>query len=111
MPATEIIPQNLAPEGLEVTFESANVDGNYFVNNGRMVLRVRNASASVRTVTCSAPGKCDQGFNHPVAVLVEANEERDLGLFSSSRFNDENGRVNITYSSVTGVTVAVIKTI
>lgn len=109
MAASEIISQECTSAGLEVTFESANADGNYFTNNGRKVLRVKNGGGADITITVDSPTECDQGFTHDVEVTVTASEERDIGPFKTTRFNDSNGRVNITYSGVTSVTVAVIE--
>jgi hypothetical protein len=108
MAATAITVQQMTSAGLEATTAAANVDGNYFINNGKTFLHVINGSASDITVTIDSPTECSQGGTHDVPVLVSAGEERFIGPLNQGRFNDDNGRVNVTYTAVTTVTVACI---
>lgn len=109
MAATELTAQQCTPLGLEVTFTAANADGNYFINNGRMVLRIKNGDTASINVIIQSPVPCDQGYTHNVIVTIDAGKEKDIGPFRTTRFNDENGKVNITYSGVTNVMVALIE--
>ena len=52
--------------------------------------------------------RCDQGHDHDVTVNVPSSGERLIGPFTR-RFNDELGRVNVSYSAVTSVTVAAFR--
>ena len=109
MAATEITVQSMTSAGLEVTFEAANAAGNFFENNGRTYLVVKNGDSSDHSVIIDSPGACDQGFYHDVTIVVTLAEERSIGPFSTARFNDTSGNVNVTYTAVTSVTVAAIK--
>lgn len=101
--------QNMTASGLEAVFTAADVAGDSFANDGNTFLRVKNGDVSDKTVTVLSPIECNQGFPHDINVVITAGEERDIGLFLRNRFNDENGKVNVTYSAITSVTVAAIK--
>lgn len=100
--------QSATSAGLEVTFASATSGGDAFVNDGKSILRVKNGDDADMTVTIDSPTECNQGGTHDITVTVTAGEERDIGPFLRNRFNDEDGKVQVTYSAVTSVTVAVI---
>jgi len=109
MAATELTVQTMTSAGLEATFTAANADGNFFENNGRTFIWIKNGDVSDHSIVIDSPGACDQGFYHDVTVVVAAGEERLIGPFTTARFNDTNGNVNVTYSAVTSVTIAVVK--
>lgn len=100
--------QKSTTNGLETTFAPASVAGDSFTNDGKTILRVKNGDVADKTITIDSPIACNHGFTHDVAVVVTAGEERDIGPFLRNRFNDENGKVNVTYSAVTSVTIAAI---
>ena len=103
MAASEITVQSMTSAGLEVTYGAANADGNFFTNNGRTWLRVKNADTKNHAVLIDSPGACDQGFYHDVTVQVPAHTGSiDSGPFISSRFTDTLGNVNITYIASVG---------
>ncbi len=105
----EILVQEVLLTGLEETTQAAAAGGDYFVNDGKTVLHVINGSAGDITVTVDSPKECNQGFTHDAAVVVTAGEERFIGPFDRKRFNDANGRVQVTYSGVTSLTVAALR--
>lgn len=109
MAASALTLQSMVNSGLEATYAAANVDGNYFQNNGNVFLHIINGSGGDITVTIDSPTECDQGETHDIAVVVTAGEERMIGPFNSNRFNDDDGRVQVTYSGVTSLTAAAIK--
>ncbi len=109
MAVVELTVQEMLPAGLAVAFVAAAAAGNSFVNNGRTFLRVRNGGGAAITVTVVASGRCDQTFLHPETVSIPAGGERDIGAFAIARFSDTTGRVTVTYSAVTTVTVAAIR--
>jgi hypothetical protein len=110
MAESALTPQSMVPGGTEVTFEAANVDGNFFENTGKMFLWVKNGSASPITVNIDSPTNCNYGFAHDVSVVITAGEDRLIGLFATARFNDSSKYVHITYTAVTTVTVALVTT-
>lgn len=101
--------QRVQLNGIDPVFNSADVAGDSFVNDGRVVLHVKNSDVSDKTVTVDSVAPCNQGSFHDLLVTIPAGDERLIGPFSVQRFNDSNNKVNITYSAVTSVTVAVIK--
>lgn len=99
--------QQILRTGTGVTFASANSGGDSFPNTGNEVLHVKNGGGSSVTVTINSQAQCSFGFDHDETVSVPAGGEREIGPFPKSRFNDTSDRVNVTYSAVTSVTVAV----
>lgn len=111
MAATEITSQQLVPEGITVTFEACNVDGNFFLNsNGRYYIIVKNTGTE-KTVHIASPIECSQGYTHPLDVVIPATTGNiSSGVFETGRFNDSNNYVQLTYpGGITGLTIAVIK--
>lgn len=84
--------------------------GDTFINNGRTFISVKNADATSHTVTVASQVNCNQGVNHPVAVIVAAGEERIIGPFATDRFSDVNGQGVLTYTAVTAMSIAVFST-
>jgi len=109
MAATALTVQSMVNTGLEATYAACNADGNYFTNNGETFLHVINGSGGDITVTVDSPTECSQGETHDIAVVVTAGEERMIGPLNQSRFNDDDGRAQVTYSGVTSLTAAAIK--
>lgn len=93
----------------DVNFVAAGAGGDSFVNNGQVVLIVKNGDASPKTVTINSQQLCSQGFDHDISVVVAAGDEALIGKFPTGRFNDTTGSVLITYSAVTNVTVAAVQ--
>jgi hypothetical protein len=74
-------------------------------------LHVKNGGGGSITVTVDSVTPCNQGGDHDLAVAVPAAQERMIGPLPASRFaNATTGLVNITYSGVTTVTVAALRT-
>jgi hypothetical protein len=109
MAASALSLQTMSVTGLEATYASCNADGNYFTNNGHTFMHVINGSGGDITVTVDSPTECNQGSTHDVTVTVTAGEERMIGPFEQGRFNDDDGRVQVSYSTVTSLTAGAIK--
>lgn len=107
--ATLTVQTSNLTSGLEPTYASAAGGGDQFANSGKEFLHVKNGGGGAVTVTIDSQTNCNFGHDHNIAVSVGAGEEWILGPFPKSRFNDSSGLVQITYSGVTSVTVAVIK--
>jgi hypothetical protein len=95
--------------GLATTFTAASAGGDSFVNSGRAYLHVKNGDTTDKTITVNSQTPCNYGFDHDAVVTVPAAGERIIGPFPKNRFDDANGQVQITYSAVTSVTVAVVE--
>lgn len=83
--------------------------GDSFQNSGKEFIAVLNGSGGAITVTVAAQRGCaDFGVTnaaHDIVVSVAAGATRLIGPFPTDKFNDSNGRVQITYSGVTSLTV------
>lgn len=106
MAASALIPVQVTRSGVADTLAAANVDGNYYTNGGSTWLEVLNSSiASINVIVA--------GLTDGITVVslktiaVGAGARKKIGPFPSTPYSDANGRVNITYSDVTTVTVGV----
>lgn len=97
--------QDINQSGLNAVLVAANVGGDSFPNDGKTMLRVKNGSGASVTVTINSVAPCSYGFDHDVTVTAAAGEDRLIGPFQQSRFNDNTGQVGVAYSVVTSVTV------
>jgi hypothetical protein len=96
-------------DGGKPSFVPASAGGDDFANSGKTFLIVKNGGAGAVTVTINSQTPCNYGFDHDVQVPVAAGDETWIGPFSKARFNDENGKVQISYSDITSVTVAAVE--
>jgi hypothetical protein len=99
--------QRLSQTGLNPSFSAAGASGDTFTNDGNCWLHIKNGGASPVTVTITARTPCNHGTLHNLAITVPAGEERISPRLEQSRFNDSNGKVSISYSATTSVTVGV----
>lgn len=103
-------------EGLEATYANANADGQAFDNaSGKVILHVKNGSASPVTVTIGSAGSLDGRTVAALSVAVPAGEDRFIGPFPGALYNAADNTLNIdeavsiSFSAATDVTVAAIK--
>lgn len=94
--------------GATLTLAAAAAGGDSFVNLGVEYFQVLNSHATLsRTVTFDSPGTCNcalaNNAAHDLAVVVPGVSAAPanrviIGPFAMPRFNDANGRVQVTYS-------------
>lgn len=101
--------QTVSSAGVAPAFVAAEAGGDKFANYGRTCIIVKNGDASPTTVTVNSQKLCDQGFDHDLTVSVPAGGEKWIGPLDPGRFNNAAGQVEIAYSAVTSVTVAVVQ--
>ncbi|GIW81490.1 MAG: hypothetical protein KatS3mg105_3297 [Gemmatales bacterium] len=94
--------------GVDLSPVAANAGGDEFVNNGRELLYIKNASGSSITLTVQTPVTVDGLAVSDRQITVGAGEEKIIGPFPKGTYNDGNGHVQLSYSAVTSVTVSVI---
>lgn len=99
--------------GLAVALTAAAGGGDSFANDGQTYFRIKNAGAGAVTVTFDSPTTCSFGVAanaaHDLAVVVTNDSAvYEIGPFTQGRYNDTNGRVQVTYSGVVTVTVAAV---
>lgn len=108
--ASALTVQDITLSGLAPSYVAADATGNYFTNQtGRTFLHVKNGGTAAIDVTVDSQQLCSFGFDHNNVVSVPAGGERMIGPFTTTRWNDANGRVNVSYSGVTSVTIAVLQ--
>lgn len=87
---------------------AAAAAGDQFLNDGRQLFYVKNVNVTTRTITI-ATGATILGLAiGDVSFTVVQNAEKVVGPFDPRWFNDSNGYCQVTYSSETDVTVAVV---
>lgn len=106
--------EQIAETGLAATYNTAAAGGDTFDNDtsGRIFILVKNGDASSMTVSCALaknPPSID-GFGvikkDPISVSVPATDERLIGPFPYDAYG---ANPDIQYTSVTSLTVAVLK--
>src|SRR5688572_8313386 len=105
----ELTVQTAVIAGLEATYAAAAGGGDTFKNDGRTIFHVKNASVGDITLTFTTPGLVGGVAIADPTVVVTAGEERIIGPFEPSIFNNSSGLVAVGYSGVTTLTVAAIK--
>lgn len=110
MAATEITRQSITRTGPNpISTASANADGNYWTNDGVEYLYVVNGGGSACVITLDIQKTVDgQSVTDPT-VSVAGSNTSIIGPFTTSVYNDTNNRMNVSYSQVTSVSVAVLR--
>jgi hypothetical protein len=98
----------------DTTFGAADAAGSYIVNNGNVVVQVKNASGSPINVTITSVADQDGRTRGSGDITAVADgKTATFGPFRMDLFNQsaagELGRVYIDYSAATSVTVAAIQ--
>ncbi len=105
MARTELTVQTISRAGLEAVYTTAIADGHKFVNDGMMLVTLKNG-ATDKTITVQTAATVDGKAVADDSVTLTANEERDIGPFPPGIYNQTDGMVYIDYSSPTNVTIA-----
>lgn len=101
--------------GTDLTLDAAAVAGDQFANTGKQLLIISNGDASSKTVTITAQDTSfeDKEYGNAVkqnqSLAVAAGSVGIMGPFPRRAFNDSSDNVQITYSAVTSVEVAVVR--
>ena len=102
--------QTSSQTGTKFIFTEAFISGDTFVNNGSHKLLVKNDSGGEITITFISANTCNFGAAdiraHDRVDVIPANEIRFFRDFDPLRFNDLQSRVSMTYSDVTGLSLA-----
>lgn len=107
--------QPMVEAGLNAAYVAAAGGGDTVDNDGRTFLHVKNGGGGSINVTVSAQVASVQDprkgilTRSNIVVAVTNAQERFIGPFPPSMFNDASGRILITYSGVTSVTVAAVQ--
>ncbi len=102
----------ITPTYTGATFSPASAagGGDKFVNTGNELLYIKNGGGSTITLTLDAQPVPGVGLTiTDPTVSVTAGQEKIIGPFDPRYFTDSSGFLNLSYSAVTSVTVAVIQ--
>lgn len=107
--------QSVGKDGLNPSLTNAAAGGDTYENSGREFLYVENTDASSHDITISAQKSSyeDDVYGEvnldDVQVSVPAGEFRLIGPVSPATYNNDSGQAEISYSSETGMKVAVLQ--
>jgi hypothetical protein len=107
MPAT-ITPFEPARAGTAPVTQAATA-ADQFANTGHQLLYVKNTDGSAHTVHIALGQTVDGITVGPRDVVVPAGAERWIGPFPPTQYNDGGNMVQLTYTSITGMNVGVMK--
>lgn len=109
--------QKPAATPVDISYAACAAGGDKFLNDGKTQIHIKNASAGAITVTFTAGASnantCNFGVTgtaHQRQEVIPAGANRLIGFFDKDRYNDTDGYVNMTYSGVTTLTIAVLGT-
>lgn len=98
-----------SPTLLTPTMNSAAAAGDEFANNGKTFLVFANSSGGAITVTFTTPLTVNGvAVADPTVSVADGATRAIVGPFSEATYNNSNGRVAMTYSSHTGLSVGVV---
>jgi hypothetical protein len=100
----------VAETGTVESLASAAGGGDEFINTGGQFFIVVNGSGGSINVTFDSPNADNFGFTgstNDLVVAVANGARTAIGPFRTDRFNDANGKVQVSYSGVSSVTVGV----
>lgn len=99
--------------GVAITYSACAGGGDSFVNTGRERVHIKNGSGGSITVTfASGSNACSFGVAntaHDRVVTIGAGLDKWIDFFPKEQFSDASGNVNIAYSGVTSLTIAVLR--
>ena len=84
---------------------AAAAGGDAFANSGQEFLYIANGSGASITVTAAIQKAIDGVTPAGKSIIVPATSAAVFGPFNPADYNDNTGKVTITYSGVTTLTV------
>ncbi len=100
--------QTVSRVGLEATYATAGASGDEFDNNGVEFVHIKNGTGGDITVTIETPATVDGLAVAERTVVVTLAEDRFIGPFPRSVYNDSAAKVQLTYSAI-NLTIALLK--
>ena len=99
--------QQIAVTGVNPTYASASGGGDTVEAGDGIFIHIKNGDSGSHTVTVAVPGT-EYGQARPdVTVTVPAGESRFIQIPRS--LADTDGRIHLSYSAVTSVTIAALR--
>ena len=106
---TTLTVQEVNRTGIAPSYTAASADGFFIPNNGRVMLHFKNTGSS-SVVTYVTPGTyASQALADLTTTVPATTGDLMVGPFPPDFFNDPSGKMLITFSSTTGVTVAAVR--
>jgi hypothetical protein len=110
MARTALSKQQSLNNGLTPAFSAGDsANGHSFVNDGHQMLYVKNGGGSSINVTISTTGKLAGLSLAALVIAVPNGQERMIGPFDPTVFNQADGNVYADLSGATSVTVGVFQ--
>ena len=101
--------QQVNRTGLNAAFAAAAGGGDEFANTGLQFVAIKNTDAASRTVTFVTQTTVDGLAVADLAVVVAAGATFYVGPFKPTYYNDSGGKLQLTYSAVTNLSVAILE--
>ena len=92
-----------------LTLSPADPAGDSWANTGAEALLVENTGTASVTITFSTYKQVDGLDVADLQVAVPAGETHLLGPFPTDVYNDPDGNAQVSYSSTSGVKVALVE--
>lgn len=96
--------------GISLTHNAVNGGGDSYLNDGNVATYFRNSSGAPITVTFTISKTVEGSTPAGRVYSVPATSDLFIDPFPEPEYNDVNRRVNMTYSTPTGLTLALVKT-
>jgi hypothetical protein len=111
MAATPLTVLDISRAGALKALTAANTDGHTIANTGKEFIEVANGAGAPITVTIAwGTGGTIDGVTPTARTITVTNATSKLiGPFPPSLYNDANGNVTITFSSVTTITCQALR--
>ena len=101
--------QNISLAGITPSYAAAAAAGDEFANTGDTLFHIKNGGSEI-TLTIETPAKIEGIDIAEITVTIPATTgDKMVGPFDPSIFNQTTGRVAVTYSSETSITVGAFK--
>ena len=101
--------QQVTRAGITPSYASCAGGGDEFANDGKTLIHVKNGHTSPQTVQVTIQKTVDGESAGTKDVAVTNAQERMIGPFPTDIYNDNNGKVQLTYSGVTSLTIGVFR--
>lgn len=104
-----IVTQNIITTGLTATYAAASGGGDRFQPGAGQVMHIKNGGGAPITATLVTPGLIDGDLAVANRDVVVANGADKFVALPDSLYRSADGLGDVTWSGVTSVTVAVLR--
>lgn len=107
---TTISVQSVDIDGMTPVYSTSVAAGFQFVNDGRVMIHAKNASANTVYMTVTTPySENGLALADVYVTLAATTGESMVGPLPTKLFNNSSGYVQVDFSATTSVTAAAIK--